>query len=307
MNELPDLSALSWQNLGDGPLVRPPFLEPVLADPVVLTPEESPDGRWHLFAHAFFRGICQYVSPDGLSWTRHRMSRVAMALRPFIYREGGEYFLLYERLTALRWPHYDSRIEVRRSKDLVEFGPPQVLLEPSLPWHRTLNQVGNLGNPCLLKVGDRYRLYYSAGVMYLPDCRFDEPRYTAMAEGPSPTGPFTPAQEPQATRDDGSLLDNVYTATRVYASQDTFVGLQTCIFREGEKTRALIRMVRSRDGLAWEAHGPPLVQPDQPWKKSHVYVGDLKRAGDQWRIYYNGRNGWAVGREGLGVVVARAA
>ncbi|MFM2283307.1 MAG: hypothetical protein RL222_811 [Bacteroidota bacterium] len=49
------------------PILFPPFGTPLIADPTVLLPTETPDRKWHLFAHTFW-GIQQFTSADGVQW-----------------------------------------------------------------------------------------------------------------------------------------------------------------------------------------------------------------------------------------------
>ena len=88
-----EVAQATWSLEARNPLLRPPFPSPILADPTFLPPDETPDGRWHLFAHSLF-GIHHYVSSDGIAW-RRRGRVCGNALRAFLYREGGRYHLLY--------------------------------------------------------------------------------------------------------------------------------------------------------------------------------------------------------------------
>ena len=49
------------------PVIERHGLSPILADPSVVTPDESHDGRWHLICHGIF-ALEQYVSDDGYKW-----------------------------------------------------------------------------------------------------------------------------------------------------------------------------------------------------------------------------------------------
>jgi hypothetical protein len=52
------------------PLITPPFPEFLIADPTFLPPDQSPDGKWHLFAHGIMLGIHHFRSDDGVAWRR---------------------------------------------------------------------------------------------------------------------------------------------------------------------------------------------------------------------------------------------
>jgi len=59
---------LRWQMLSERPVIEPPPLSPVIADPTFLGPDETPDGRWYLF----FNGR------NTAHWTRGREAIGAM-------------------------------------------------------------------------------------------------------------------------------------------------------------------------------------------------------------------------------------
>ena len=48
------------------PILKNPLNSFVIADPSLLTPDISHDGKWHLFCHTFF-GVYRYESEDGIS------------------------------------------------------------------------------------------------------------------------------------------------------------------------------------------------------------------------------------------------
>lgn len=65
---------LKWEGSGQ-PLIEPPPFSPVIADPSLLFSEESPDGRWTLFAHSAWV-VHPYSSPDGSAWVDHGLVEV---------------------------------------------------------------------------------------------------------------------------------------------------------------------------------------------------------------------------------------
>ncbi len=50
------------------PVLRPFGGSFVVADPSILLPKESPDGKWRLFFHTTF-GVREAVSDDGVAFT----------------------------------------------------------------------------------------------------------------------------------------------------------------------------------------------------------------------------------------------
>ena len=54
-----------------------------------------------------------------------------------------------------------------------------------------------MSNPALVALPDsRWRLYFSSGLVHVPDCGFNEPEYVGVAEGPAPEGPFDVLPDP---------------------------------------------------------------------------------------------------------------
>lgn len=80
------------------PILFPPFGTTLIADPTVLLPTETPDRKWHLFAHTFL-GIQQFTSTDGVQWQKVQ-TVVRFALRPFIFKEDNSYYLFYEKFSG---------------------------------------------------------------------------------------------------------------------------------------------------------------------------------------------------------------
>jgi len=308
MQTLEDLLALRWTEHPGNPLIRPPFPSPIIADPTFCPPAESPDGRWHLFAHSLL-GIHHFTSPDGVRWIRHRGVVARSALRPFLFREDRTYHLFYER-TRLFLPFvpWSSHIEVRTSEDLQRWSAPHVLLRPCLPWH-VRGRSRAVGNPCLLHHEDHHRLYYSAGLVRLPDCGFDEPRHVGVAEGPTPLGPFTPLPDPILSPDSADPFANLGAgALKVLRAVDGFLGLQNGIYRDDAgRTRSAVRMLTSTDGLRFTVRSAPFLVPGAGWKRSHVYAVDAHHVDGATYLYFNARDDWhwTRGHEAIGLVVGR--
>ena len=175
-------AALTWELDARNPLIGPPWPSPVIADPTVLPPEETPDQRWHLIAHSLL-GIHHFVSDDGVDWDSRRTLR-RNALRAHLTRiSEGEYALLMEKprlmvpIGPLPWR---SVIQSQRSHDLSTWTRPVTVLEPSLAWHHEPGRGSAVGNPCLIRVEEGWRLYYSAGLVFLEDCGFCEPRWIGL-------------------------------------------------------------------------------------------------------------------------------
>ncbi|MEW6270370.1 MAG: glycosyl hydrolase family 43 [Thermodesulfobacteriota bacterium] len=308
-----DFAMLPFAEHPANPIIRAPFPSPIIADPTFLPPDEGPDGRWHLFAHSLF-GIHHFTSDDGISWRRRELLW-RNALRAFVLRSGaGEYLLFHERcrlmLPILPGVAWSSRIEVRRSTDLRRWSEPATVLEPGLSWHEEPGRGRAVGNPCVVPLTDGFRLYYSAGLVFLPDCGFCEPRSIGHAEAERATGPFRPAPQPLLRPSADDPLANAGAgAIKVLRVADGFVGFQNGIAWDAARRRSssAIRLLESEDGLAWRApRREPLLAPSPGWKGSHVYALDVRLvAGRPW-LYFNARSRahWLRGREAIGLVRA---
>jgi hypothetical protein len=308
-----ELARATWRLDARNPLVRPPFPSPIIADPTFLPPDETPDGRWHLFAHSLF-GVHHHVSADGIVW-RRRARVCGNALRAFLHREGGAYHLLYERcrlMLPMRRASWYSHIEMRTSTDLERWSDPIVLLRPSLAWHHEPGGGAAVGNPCLLRTERGYRLYYSAGLVRLTDCGFDEPRHIGIAEAPALSGPFAPRPEPILSPQADDPFANLGAgAMKVLPVDDGVVGFQNGIYWDAtaRHSGSAVRLLSSADGLAFTPLAPPFLRPASGWMRSHVYAVDVRRVGRELVLYFNARSAWhwLAGREGIGRATAELA
>lgn len=336
-----DFLSLSWSKPGAA-LIQPPRFSPVVADPSFLFPEESPSGAWELFAHSAW-GIHRYSSADGAAWVDRGLV-LWHAMRPFIRRMDGRFILYYEKyqpfalpLTVLpRTMRWRSTVSFSESDDLERWSAPRTLVEPTLDWMSDPALGDAVSNPCVVESGaggdqgstPEWRLYFSASLSWIDDCGFNEPRYIALARGPSPVGPYTPDAAPLITPEethtangkpsngkpsDGKATKNLGAGSiKVIRMDDGWIGLQNRIYRDaGGHSRSAIFVLRSEDGLSWHsARETPLIAPEAGWTESHVYACDcrFRKADGLWYLYFNARDGWTIaeGKERIGRIVGRA-
>ena len=142
-----DLRRCVWEDHPENPLIEPPGWEWLIADPTVITPKDSPDGLFHMFANSL-RGIRHYLSEDGVRWTKKGAKPLFPGLRPFIFVEDG-FHLFYERIRPR-----GSVVAHRFSNDLFAWSKPRTILEPRFPWEGRI--IATNGNPCLVKFDGRY-------------------------------------------------------------------------------------------------------------------------------------------------------
>ncbi len=290
-------NALTWRDDERNPLIYPPFPSPVIADPTFLPPDKTPDAKWHLFAHSLM-GLHHFVSQDGIAWRMLDGLVEKKAMRPFLYMENNTYYLFYEKFISFFPQH--SRIEVRQSKDLQKLSDAKIVLSPHLSWHRR-----TCGNPCLIKCANEYRLYYSAALVFLSDCKFSEPEFIGVATSKNILGPYISRHDPIFSPDRGDPFRNHGAGSiKVVQTKLGFAGFQNGIYVCRKKhTHSAIRLLNSTDGVAWTGFDrEPFLKPEgKGWKKAFVYACDVRQFGDKIYLYYNARNGWLWGKECIGL------
>jgi len=294
----PDWRPERWADFPQNPLIEPPNGY-VIADPQVILPGER-DRYWHMFASG--RGaIYRFRSEDGVRWELERTitSFARWAGLVYLHREGGRWYIFYTRAQE----NASTVICARESDDLENWGDERVVLRPELPWERE-GRLVQVRNPCLVKVGDTYRLYYSGGTVWLDDCGYEEPKYVSFAEADEIYGPYRKHGEPIIKPDPKVPYRNFGAgALKVFRWEGGFIGLNNGIYRDEDgRSRSAICLMASDDGIKWtDAPFNPIIPPTTGWKRALVYQLDLV-LDYQGRtiIYYNARDGWREGKERIG-------
>lgn len=307
-----DFSKIQWQLHPQNPLIGPPALFPIIADPTVVTPENSPDGRWHMFAHSVW-GIHHLIAVDGINWNRQDKP-VSGALRPFIFKEADTFYLYYEKVGAISMAlsmlpikKWHSWIEVKTSKDLVHWSTPKLLLHPEVYFSVEQDGAAAVSNPCMVKTSEgQYLLYFSAGLVYVPDCGFNEPRHIGLAIGHSPDGPFEVLNKPVLSPDKNDSWNNLGAGSmKVLKTADGFTGFQNGIYLNNGVSGSAIRLMSSNDGQSWHpvSEQPLLAPSGNGWMASHIYACDIKHYEHSWYLYFNARTTahWTKGVEKIGL------
>lgn len=260
---LASVGDMTWAVHAGNPLIQAALPSLELADPSFLPPSETPDGQWHLFARDL-QGLRHYRSADGLRWSLLRGVVARLASRPHLLRERGRTYLVTERGHA-PWSAGPPQIELRSSADLLTWTAPRALLRPSLPWHRE-GGIARVGAPCLLTVGDRFRLYYSAGQGGLLGVAEADHLDAAFTPEPEPLPSLGPAGDPGALK--------------VLACADGFLGVHSTL--PGEREGGEVRLLRSADGRSFEPladtpirttrgpSGAPAL--DARWDEGHLLI-----------------------------------
>lgn len=308
-----------WQLYQDDPILKPGFPSPVLADPSFLFPENCPDGLWHLFAHNIF-GVQEFLSEDGIHWKK-RKTVVWNAMRPFIFLEDGTYYLYYEKYKFLHvlmsWFPYrkwKSHIEVRISKDLKSWSSPQTVITPKFTFHKDPKYGESVSNPCLVKFGKKYRMYFSSSLVFIPDCGFCEPKHITVAEANSPLGPFSYFSDPILSPNEMDPFCNLGAGSiKVIEWKGRYLGFQNGIFWNPvrKESCSAILFLQSEDGIHFDRiNQTPILGPTgRGWKASHVYACDVKYSETEkiFILYFNARNKahWTQGKEAIGLFVGK--
>lgn len=296
------IEELKWVDHPKNPLIQAPGREFIIADPTFLPPDKTPDGKWHLFAHSLL-GIHHYVSNDGIEWAK-RGPRLFGGMRPFLFIEGNVYVMFYERFHN----PWNSEVAARTSSDLERWSDPIVLVVSTRRWQGAIAR--NCSNPCLVKAGDEYRLYFSAGIVWLPDCGFPEPRHIGLARSKNILGPYEKLPLPLISPVQSDWRRNMGAgAIKVIANPygSGWIGFHNGIYRDAQgRSRSSISLLSSEDGIDWKyLSDKPIIEPTEGWKRAFVYALDVRRCGDHWRLYYNARSGWFRGRECIGLAQAQ--
>lgn len=323
---LVNLENVVWEEHSQNPIIEPPFYSPIIGDPTFVTPDLSPDGSFHLFAFSFL-GLEHFTSTDGLSYKKvSRKGLPFKALRPFIYKlDGGTFALYYEKVLSLV-PHtrfMQSRIEVVLSKDLFTWSNPQVVFEPDKSWHE-----GVCGNPCLVKDESGFRLYFSAGRVFLPDCMFIEPKHIGVAFSKDPLSDFQGLESPIISPDTTNLHMNLGSGSaKVLRAGSKYVAFINGIFEAGHSPNGQkysssgIKIFDSQDGLSWKSPGNEFLlapstsslkgdeltfavtkRKNRGWKHAFIYACDVREYNGELWMYFNARDGWFIGKERIGLI-----
>ncbi|NVM31973.1 MAG: glycosyl hydrolase family 43 [Candidatus Helarchaeota archaeon] len=287
-----------WVDHPANPLIIPKRPEWIIGDPAVVLPNESPDGKWHLFAHGILFGIEHFISTNGVEWinTHHKLDRGGM--RAYVYKEGEKFYIFYERELNITI----SCIFVRESTDLFTWSEPRRILKPKLIWEGRSNR--KLGCPCVIKTEDKYRLYYAGGNVFLWDCLFFEPKYIGVAEAENIHGPYKKSPRPIIAPSKKHPYRNFASGgLKVLKIGDLWIGFNNGIYKQGRwRNRSSILLLKSEDGLKWtDVFDYPIIYPTTGWKRSFVYQLDVKKVGNEYWLYYNARDGWCFGIEGIGL------
>jgi len=300
----PAWESFRWRDMPENPLISPlsgALIKGVVGDPQILLPGEA-DERWHLFAwnNADRPGFSHFTSRNARQWDFEY--NLVWDSGPFyVTNDGGRWLVYYTRYEPGR-----TTICVRSSEDLALWSDPETVLQPELDWEREGKKI-QVRNPdlCMLEDG-KFRLYYSAGTVWMDDMGFEEPKYIGVAESDNPFGPFRKRKDPIIGPDKKNPHRNHGAgALKIYRYGEYFLGILNGIYLDDhDRSRSALNVLLSRDGIDWtEAPYNPFLAPGTGWKKALVYQLDLRYYQGKLYLFYNARDRWLDGRECVGASV----
>lgn len=297
-----------------------PILKPfngsfVVADPSMLTPDNSHDGKWHMFCHTNF-GIHHFESDDGTEFRRINKI-VNRAMRPNINRINGRYYLFYERtrplimnalnvVNAVKWK---SEIYVVESLDLISWSNPRPVITDAKGFEKS-DRGSSISNPFLLRENGKIRIYFSCGLTFIKDCGFCEPTYICYAESDNITNGYVCADRPIISPDKNNPYLNLCSGClKVYKLKDGYIGIQNGLYEKDGSSHSAIILLSSADGLSFKFEKmlvEPAVVDGKDWMKQFVYASHLVRHDNTLRLYFNARDdaNAVKGRECIGFAQA---
>ncbi len=296
------------------PILKNPWNSFVIADPSVITPDISHDGKWHLFCHTFM-GVYRYESTNGINF-KNTGKIVNRAMRPNINYIDGKYYLFYERtrpvifnLISLIGAKWKSEIYCVESTNLTDWGTPYLVIGKSRDFEENERGIA-ISNPFMINTEKGYRLYYSCGQTFIKDCGFCEPTHISFAESKNISNGYISREKPIISPDKNIQYLNLCSGClKVYKLKDCYIGLQNGLFEENGKSHSAIMLLRSDDGINFEFVKPFLVPQKHggnDWMAQYVYACCLTYYKGKLRLYFNARNvsNNLTGRECIGIYEA---
>lgn len=296
------LNNVSWYPFSDEPILEGKWYMPRLGRPSFLFPEESPDGKWHLFVDSWW-GLHHYISHSGIAW-KHLKIVQFFSRSPSVIADKGSYYLLYERKKGLlpSWRRStkrtlegnpnESRIEMRSSNDLLVWSQPRLLLSASAVDFSSVElKSGRLTQPKLVATPSGYRLYFGASQVRLDDSREFVTRSIGSAFATEINGPYKiecerPLVQSVPNERYRNLAAGGFTVLRGVHS---YYALQTAAYWDEERHSSLsaLLLLNSEDGLRWELAEKALVlsPPHEGWASQYITACDVRYKSDE-RCYY---------------------
>lgn len=312
------LESASWYSFNDTYVERSKWYLPRLSDPSILLPSESPDGKWHLFCHTWL-GIHHYVSFSGLNWEDTGKVLFLRSHSPFIYREGGRYYMLFER-HSLNKKEKDvtknaSRIFISSSDDLFSWSEEKVILD-STRISASSYRMGpcRVSRPQLISWQGKFILYFGAGEGRMFDTHQKTSVSFMYAESDFLEGPYKVRNKPVLEIEpDGEYRSLAAGSLRVYPCSDAVCAIE-CAYvydKDNNRSRSIMLLLKSTDGIMFEPVKVMHTQSEEGFASRAITSSDLKymESENTWYCYYSANNReryYPFVREALGLLLGRS-
>ncbi|MDT4762628.1 hypothetical protein [Sphaerochaeta sp. PS] len=325
-SSIASFTKISWYPFSDEPVIRSLWYMPRLCDPFFLFPEQSPDGKWHLFGHTWI-GIEHFISENGISWQPRKMIELR-GHSPTIFQQDGMWYLLYEKHDASppsfrKWrpgrrdKNHASRFEMRSSSDLILFSEPKIILDSKdVPFSGDGLEKPRISRPQLFRDKQGYRLYFGASHVILEDTKQKATRHFALAISSSLEGPYALANEGEpllSPNADDPYRNMACGSIKVVQASDGYVGFECAMHwdKKRAKTTSSLLQLESPDGLVWKPSFRPVVlpTPQRGWASRYIVSCDLHFKEEEacWYCYYsaNTHSGFFPVRESIGLLLGK--
>lgn len=295
---------LSWYPFIETPVLEAKFYTPRLCDPTFILPKESPDNRWHLFAHNWI-GIQHFVSNNGLDWQSKKMIELR-GHSPFIFFNKGLWYLIYEKHDSspdnLDFHELKnknkisrSRIEICHTEDMENFSKSQILFDSdNVPFSSDRLNRPRLSRPQLFyDEKEGYKLFFGASHILMEDTKQKATLYFSMAKSKSLLGPYElvndnkPIIEPDA---DDKYRNLATGSIRIIPLiEGGYLALE-CAFgwdKYNNKSISTLIQLESKDGINWETsnRAPILSLPKDGWASRYITSCDIRYMEDEYCFY----------------------
>jgi len=318
------LLGASWFPFSDEPVIKGLWYVPRLSSPVFLFPEESPDGKWHLFVHSWL-GIQHYVSDSGIMWEPMGVVQVR-GKYPFLFKEKGAFHIIYERhgrqipfvehFTArMKKSHLvGSHIEMRSSNDLSVWSEPRILIDAKeVPLSDDYMKQRYIVHPQLILAEGGYRLYVGSSKYSKnpSSSRYLFSFFAKKLEGPYTLESPKPIIEAVPNDQWRSLASGRIS---IYKGSNKYYALQNPRYwdQKRKKEASAIILLVSDDGLKWQRfeRQPILTPTEKGWASEHIISCDVKYKSDEdcWYCYYtaSGEKQFGFVREEIGLLIGKS-
>lgn len=297
----------SWFPFSDEPLLTGNIAIPKWSDPYVIMPERSCDNKWHMFVHSWI-GIHHFVSTSGIAWDHGRVV-IYNAHSPFVYRENEKFYLVYEKHDK-----DSSKIEMITSTNLETWSRPRSLLDgKEIPFAKDYISSSRLSHPQLFKFDGKYRLYFGASHIVLPQTKLKIARYFSCAESDSLSNSFTliRTDKPLLEADPDDKWTNLGCGSiKLIDCKDSFYAFQCGVYwdEKDKQTHGAMTILKSSDGINFEKarKEPILVPSEKGWTKGYITSCDVHYREEEkcWYCYFGANDSESpVSKESVGLMI----